>query len=311
MSIHNLSDYGASSELSTLANRDILQSAMKQIDEKGRGVLIVPPDINYGYKRNTLSTHPDFSNIVNDILIIDYSMNTQYSQTEGDGMQVRFISKTFNETDGGHDGNTMWLQGHWHPAYMIMNMGGPDAGNRRATLFFGNDGEVTWGVGQGINTKGQNAPSDASQDYLSHFKLIGNKIAGGSGLETLLAINKENGFWGFGGMADPEVEYHVRTKRGTKGQIKFESHNNNLEFELATPGKTRKFTLRSDNGSLNITDLTGKSNVVTITGDGQVIAKDGININVNTLPSDATAGRLVYHDGKVKLFNGTTWNILG
>lgn len=310
--IYNLNEFMTTEAIAAMSVKDILQSALKTIDQKGRGVLVINPDVDYGFKRNLVETHPDLSNHVNDLLIIDFSLNSQYDGAEGDGMQARYFYNTKNEMDGQHDGNTMWINGNHHPALMIMNNGKTN-NNRRGTLFFGNDGEVTWGIGQGINTAGVSAgiPINAHDDILTHFKIIANKIAGGGGLETILAINKVTGFWSFGGEPNPDAEYHFRTRRGTKGEMKLESHENNLEIQLQTPTKFRKFTIRDDNGSINLTDLTGKSNVYTITDEGEVIARGGVNLAVSALPTNPQAGRLVYHNGALKLFKGTSWVTIG
>ncbi|MBD7964822.1 hypothetical protein [Fictibacillus norfolkensis] len=61
--------------------------------------------------------------------------------------------------------------------------------------------------------------------------------------------------------------------RRYKGEVKFGSHTDKLKISLSTPHKMRKWTIRDDNGSLNITFLNGTSNVVTITDSGEVIAK--------------------------------------
>lgn len=301
-------NYGASPNCTLAENKTALQNAILDIDSRGRGVIVIPPDINYGYKRNILSTHPDFSNTKNDILIIDFSLNNQYNTVDGDGMQLRYHSKTKDENDGSHDGNTFWFDGAWHPAIML-NHTGKDANNRRNSIFFLNDGVATWAIGQGINTAGvsEGVPVDATDDELSHFKIAGNKIAGGAGLETMLAINKVNGYWGFGGMQQPDVEYHFRTKRGTKGRFKVESHASNMEITLATPTKARNITVRDDNGTLNITNSALTSNVVTVEDDGNVIARGGMSVAVTTLPTNPVAGRIVFHGGTFKGFNGTSW----
>lgn len=303
--------YGAAPMRSQYHNRAALQAAIADVDSRGRGVVVVPPEIDYGYKRGIPSTYPDFSSARHDILIHDYSINTRYDSCNGDGMQYRIITKTHNETAGKNDGNTQWLNGNWHPAFMLMHEG-ENTNNRRATYFTGIKGEVAWGVGQGINTAGVSSgvSKGASDDELAHFKIIGNKVAGGRGLETMLAINKTNGYWGFGGMANPDKEFHFKTKRGCKGEVKFESHTDNLEISLSTPNKMRKWTIRDDNGSLNITDLNGTSNVVTFTDSGEVIAKDGININVARLPKNPTAGRMVFYKGELKLYTGCEWRTI-
>lgn len=303
--------FGASPNLLQNENRAALQAAIADVDSRGRGVVVVPPEIDYGYKRGIPSTYPDFSGTSNDILIHDYSINTRYDGVTGDGMQYRIITKTHNEAAGFHDGNTYWLNGAWHPAFMLMH-DGENTNNRRATYFTGIKGEVAWGIGQGINTAGvsRGVSKHATDDELAHFKIIGNKVAGGKGLETMLAINKTTGYWGFGGMPNPDKEFHFKTKRGCKGEVKFESHTDNLEISFTTPSKMRKWTIRDDNGSLNITDLNGTSNVVTFTDTGEIIARDGININVANLPKNPTAGRMVFHNGDLKVYTGSSWRII-
>lgn len=304
-------NFGASPNLSQKENRAALQAAIADVDRRGRGVVVVPPEIDYGYKRGIPSTYPDFSHTSNDILIQDYSVSTRYNDATGDGMQCRIITKTHHETDGFHDGNTQWLNGAWHPAFMLMH-DGENTNNRRATYFTGIKGEVAWGMGQGINTAGVSSgvSRNATDDELAHFKIIGNKVAGGKGLETMLAINKTNGYWGFGGMPNPDKEFHFKTKRGCKGEVKFESHTDNLEISFSTPSKMRKWTIRDDNGSLNITDLNGTSNVVTFTDTGEIIARDGININVANLPENPSVGRMVFHNGELKIYTGSSWRVV-
>ncbi|WJH36528.1 hypothetical protein N6H14_12665 [Paenibacillus sp. CC-CFT747] len=164
----------------------------------------MPVTVEYGYSRNDVTTHPDFSQTDTNITVIDYSRgNTPYSNPLArDGNQVRYFSSTEgDETNGQHDGNTTWFMGNWHPALMIMH-NDATANNRRATVFFGNRGVVNWGIGQGTNTI-----NGGTDDELSDFKIVGNKVAGSPSLTTMFTVKKISGFFGWN-VGSPSKEFH-------------------------------------------------------------------------------------------------------
>lgn len=336
-------DYGASPSKTPGENKAALQAAIADVDSRGRGIVVVPPDIKYGIDRtgkgeqrdrkdddgNAIAgeyynyptfrpteTQPDFSNCINDVLVIDYSVGDGYGFEEGDGLQVRNWTKTKDELDGSNDGNTYWFRAKHAPALMLSHdgepPGHPDARtNRRATIFFNNNGVATWGIGQGVNTAGSGTtPVDADDDELTHFKIIGNDVAGVAGLTSLLTINKKTGFFGFN-TQNQDTEYHFIAKRGTKGQVKFESLKSNMEVAFKTSTKERAFTLRDDNGNFNITNHGRTSNVMQLTDKGNMILQAGVTVACSSLPTGVGAGTIVFHSGAFKGYNGSTWVTLG
>jgi hypothetical protein len=305
-------DYGASPSKTKEENKQALQNAISAVAGAGRGVIEVPPNVEYGYIRRNISTHPDFTGIEADIVVVDYSDGDSYDASGGkDGMQARYFYNTANETGGRTDGNGQWVRGKWAPYLFISNDGNNETNNRRATLFFANDGAASWGIGQGVNTAGENAPVGASADELSHFKITAFGIQGVS-QETMLAINKVNGFWGFGGMQNPDVEYHFKTKRDTNGRFKFEAHQGNVYQELATPTKSRKIVVQESTGDFNVTNVAGTSNVFQLTDEGNANFKSGVSGGVcssSNRPTNVKQGTMIYDtsQGCPIYWNGSAW----
>lgn len=305
--VFNVVEFGASSEKTDTENKTSLQDAIAYVDSIGGGHIVIPYDISYGYNRNDIATHPNFSATTTDIMVTDYSKGKTYTgEGQREGSQIRtFFTTSGDETDGFHDGNGRYDRGAWHPYYAIMNDGVTgQTSNRRATYWVGNNGEVTWGFGQGVNTV---TPDGTNiDDLLSAFKIVGNKVAGGTGLETFLVILKTNGYWGFG-TQDPIYEYHMRSKRGTHGRWYFERQGSgDIYFHFKTSSKERKIQIRDSDGLIRFTNSAGNSNVFDLTDEGNAKFTNGVNggsfttagrptnVGVGTMIFDSTLGKPIW-----------------
>lgn len=311
--------YGASPSNTPAQNKQALQDAIAAIDAEGGGVIVVPYNIEYGYKRNTVSTHPDFSAASTDILVIDYSKGSTYATSTNplsrDGMQVRYFSGTGgNESDGQHDGNTTWLMGNHHPALALMH-NNATSNNRQATVFFGNRGKVNWGIGQGTN-----AIAGGTDDQLSHFKIVGNNINGGTGLTTMFTILKTNGYFGFNNNAPTKEFTFAGRQADTEFLIQQTKTGGDVYLILRTKTNERKFKLEDDNGDLVITRANSAAEAVRLSATGTGSFANGVaggafaspdrpdpaTLPVGTMIFDSTLGKPLWsHDGQWKDANGT------
>lgn len=289
----NVVDFGASNEKTNEQNKQALRNAILRADEIGCGVVFVPSNICYGYKRNDISTHPNFDGVTTRIIVVDYSRGDSYNHQElgRDGAQCRYFFNTEgNEKDAQHDGNGMIVRGKWHP-YIMLSNDGKDTDNRRATYFIANRGVATWGIGQGVNSV-----DGATDDELSHFKIMGNKINGSEGFVTCYCIDKETGMMAWN-TSQPKNDFdfifknnnNMRLKRNTDGNI-------SLSFET-NDGKLRKILYRDDNDTLNFTDSSGKSNVFVLSDNGEGKFSNGVTggvFNSSSRPTNCSPGTMIF-----------------
>jgi hypothetical protein len=289
----NVLDYGAGATKTNAENRAAIQSAIADVDSRGGGLVVIPPQASYGYDRQEPNTYPDLSGATNNILIEDYSESFS-STTEGsrDGMQVRkFFRTSGDEKNGLHDGNGEWINGRWHP-YLAINHTDGSADNRRASVMFCNDGDTTWMIGQGTTTG-----DTLTDDEKSNFKISGI-LDGGTGLSTVMSILKTNGFWGFN-VAAPLYDYHFSAKRGTgtsiNGSYMFDNEKDgDTNILLGTKLKLRIIRLKNDDsGDIHITNNTGASNVFTFDNDGNLWCKAGVS-GGTVRPTDPPAGTMYF-----------------
>ncbi|TMV48311.1 hypothetical protein FE783_17460 [Paenibacillus mesophilus] len=314
----DVTQYGASPTHTPAENKQALQDAIAAVDSQGGGVIIVPYDIEYGYKRNTVSTHPDFSATDTDILVIDYSKGSTYAGSSNplsrDGMQVRYFSSTSgNEPDGQHDGNTTWFMGNHHPALMLMHNNAA-ANNRQATVFFGNRGKVNWGIGQG-----NNAITGGTDDQLSNFKIVGNNINGGTGLTNMMTILKTNGYFGFNNSAPTKEFTFAGRQADTEFLIQQTKAGGDVYLILKTKTKERKFKLEDDNGDLVITKANSAGEAVRLSANGTGSFASGVSggafdsasrpdpaaLPIGTMIFDTTLGKPLWsHNNQWKDANG-------
>lgn len=293
----DIMDFGASPAKSQQENKQALQDAIAYADSRGGGIVVVPVNIQYGYSRKDVNTHPDLTNTSNNMFVIDYSVgNTPYSNPKArDGMQVRYFSKTTgDETNGQHDGNTTWIHGNWHPALMIMH-NSATANNRRASIFFGNRGVVSWGIGQGANTI-----EGGTDDQLSDFKISGNKVAGSPSLTTMFTINKITGYFGWN-VSIPKKEFHFSGRQAdTDFMIEQGKAGGGVNLIMKTMSHSRAFKLEEANGDLIITKTDGTGMAVRLSADGNASFANGVSggaFNSSNLPSASSvaAGTMIFH----------------
>lgn len=312
--LYSVCQFGADKDKTPSENSEALQAAIAYVNSIKGGHIIIPYDINYGYSRNDTKTHPNFEGVTHDIIITDYSRGDTYKTAEQrDGAQVRTFFHTEGvEKDGFHNGNGYIVNGDWHPYFMLMNnapIGGTD--NRRATYWTGNNGEVCWGVGQGTNTIAIDGSN--KDDELSDFKIIGNKVAEGGGLEVFHSILKKLGYFGWG-IQKPLTEYYFNSKRDSHGQFTFaRSIVGNIRVILKTLTKSRRIELFDSDGSIKVTNDGGTANVVEISETGNGYFKGGVSGDVftsSTRPSIRKNGTMVYDSDLDKpiWFNGVRWN---
>jgi hypothetical protein len=91
---YDIRRYGASKGASNAVNKAALQTAILACSGEGAtsgGTVLVPPNINYGYKVTDSTTWPDFSACVAPCVVIDYGPGASFAgfPTTYDGAQLR------------------------------------------------------------------------------------------------------------------------------------------------------------------------------------------------------------------------------
>jgi hypothetical protein len=173
---YNVVDYGGASSNTTAQNKTALQAAITAANTAGGGVVVVPYDINYGYKRDDSTTWPNLSAVVTDILVTDYSKGDTYSAPSQDGMQIRYwSSSTPYDTLGQHDGNGQWIRGG-HSPYLAIST--DSEGGTGATM----TATVTGGVITGFTV----VNGGTGYTYPPYLKINGNA---GTGLNAITTIS--------------------------------------------------------------------------------------------------------------------------
>lgn len=126
----SVNDFGGSASNTTTQNKAALQTAISTVNSSGGGVIIVPRDVEYGYKRNDRTTWPDFTGVVTNITIEDYSVGESYlDPTSTDGAQIRYWNHSSPyESLAQHDGNGIWVRGSINPYVFLSNDAGGGSG---------------------------------------------------------------------------------------------------------------------------------------------------------------------------------------
>lgn len=323
----NVKDYGASMIATKEANKTAVQTAIDVVAAQGGGFVMIPPDVNYGYNRNDPSTHPDFSHITEEINLVvqDFSKGATYDDRgdgSRDGSQMRYFFHTGNQSNNLHDGNGMWLHSKY-AGYIFLQHDGDSATRteRRLTLFFGNEGDTSWGIGQGINSVTD--PASATDDELSDFKIAGNNVGdpangGFSGLGNLFVINKKTRKMGWN-TSSPRYDFDFVGK--VDGVVNFESQKGNLDvFKRTKSGKYTRETLNDTDGGLVVANQNGtarykvseKGNArfyAGVSGSAFTTAERNalVSLEVGTMVFDTTLGKPVWWKGASWVdANGTT-----
>jgi hypothetical protein len=309
-------DFGASSSSTNAENKAALQTAIATINGMGGGHIIIPSDINYGYRRSTGATWPDFSAATTNITIEDYSPGNTYTSPSRDGAQVRWWFHTEgNEDDGFHDGNTWWHRAKYDPTFIISNdqdsLINAQTYGRRATFLFCSDGVSNWVLGQGGKKGAGLTETDLAQWYLAAFgDYAGANYPDGTGVWQ---INKTTGGWGINSdpvagfsviwnapqagygswmlkSEDTTADLRLRNSSGVSQDVRVKNNAGVLELiENAQVGAKLKGTLFNVKGPTGISSST----YVVLADDTDLLVSAGATCTL-TLPSAASyTGRVL------------------
>jgi len=265
-SLYNVVDYGASASNTDAQNKTALQTAIVAVSDAGGGTVIVPNDIDYGYRIYTPSTYPDFSGLTNgDVVVIDYA-NVNNESSGIVGAQIRNFFGTRQTTPGGqHNGNGELHYGDWHPYKEVMAVnptppffGG--GGKYRATYFCGAEdstGQATWGAGNGDVTGGAYG---TTIEELSGYRIFsGDKYLFNLATNTwwitagrvVFGIDRYSACWAFNDSISRTVAYKFRFPDGI--------HSKEVQFVADTAALSPNLRLVNlqDNQRFDIVAGTG------------------------------------------------------
>lgn len=224
-STFSVMDYGspkASLANTPEQNKAALQATISACDTAGGGVVVVPRAIDYGYTTGTGGVQPDFSGVVNDMMVMDYSNSSAvYGAPAKQGWHTKVWMHTPQTTPPGqHDGNGSRLIADWHPyhwidvngAYIPYGSGRTADYNYRASVFFGVGGDPKWQLVQG--SQQGNLPDDDLLD----FSLIGWK--NGAGVLYPMTVKYSDGSAVYGlGTSDPQAAHHFHQPTTANGKV--------------------------------------------------------------------------------------------
>lgn len=255
-------DFGANG--TPAENKTTLQAAITYLGANGGGKLYISGSFNYGFETDNLATYPSFSGIAAPVCIEDHSPGNTYAgfPTAYDGAQVRYHYHTPQTTSpGNHDGNTLWLNGEWAPAYCLNNTAGLAAvghpsrtasDNRRANWFIFNDGLCTWKFGQGTVSG-----AGYTDDELSNFQLTmyGAPVLGDW---TSLIVEREYGcvLWNTG-TNTPTAAHHLKAARAGVYAAIIEGTDDSTQVDLFLKhhnDDTKRAHIRNTDAGLEIRD---------------------------------------------------------
>lgn len=212
--IVKITQFGAAAAATTADNKAALQGAITHVDTIGGGFIIVPGGIDYGYVRTDISTHPDFTGCTTSITVIDYGVGNSYTAPAKDGAQIRYFF--FTPDPSNSDANVIYHRADWHPAHLICNdanLAAPndasrtDLDNRRASIFFENDGASTWRVGQGDRIGKALTNEELSNFVIESYATTGDTL----GNYAPLIIERKTGNMAFGqGNTTPQAAYYFK-----------------------------------------------------------------------------------------------------
>jgi hypothetical protein len=309
-------DFGAASTNTNVQNKAALQVAISTINAMGGGHIVIPSDINYGYRRSTGATWPDFSAATTNITIEDYSPGNTYTAPSRDGAQVRWWFRTEgNQDDGFHDGNTWWHRAKYDPTFVISNDQGSlinaQTYGRRATFLFCSDGVSNWVLGQGGKKGAGLTENDLAQWYLAAFgDYAGASYPDGTGVWQ---INKTTGGWGINSdpvagfsviwnapqagygawmlkSEDSTAGFYLRNLTGISQDVRVQNNAGVLQFiEGGQVGAQLKGTLYNVKGPTGVSTAT----YTVATDDTDLLISAGATCTL-TLPSPASyTGRVL------------------
>lgn len=277
----NVRWFGGSESNTTAQNRSALQAAIALAEFMGGGFVDVPYGVDYGLINNDATTQPDFSGLLNDVVVIDDSRADADGAARKAGAQRRIFCHTAQTSpEGQHNGNGLRVFGDWAPYYWVENnaqyapQGDPSrtaADNRRASLFFANDGAATWRVGQGTQV------GDLSDEQMSNFVIEAFNTSVGSGTYAVLVVQRSTGNMSFGGGTNiPSASFHFKSVTTGVANMLIESLTSVTTLNIRnSSGSGDDVSVRNNGGNLEL----------FIPGVGSGLDVDGTNraVRVNNL----------------------------
>lgn len=293
----NVVDYGASTSNTNAENKTALQAAIVAASDAGGGVVVVPAEINYGYKISNPTTYPDMSVLtVGDVVVMDYS--EQNNESSGKvGAQIRYFYGTI-QTDpkGQHNGNGMVATGNWHPYYMVVNSN-PDltvTNPYRATFFAqaekadGTNLDIGYGIGDVVGEAvGAQFEKLGSLKLFTAGKFIWNTSTSSwyrTDGSTLMGCDRYSGCWAFNDTVSRSYAMKFRLPDGIhSNEISYQGDTAALapNFGLVNLADSRDFKIRAMTGSYSYKLVSHGINRVLFDTNGWTHITDG-NSAINT-----------------------------
>lgn len=237
-------DFGGSVSNTNAQNKTALQLAITAVNANGGGNIVIPANLNYGYKVSDYTTWPDFTGTTMPIVVIDSSIGNSYGTypTTYDGCQIRNFVNTpqTSPSPGLHDGNTEWLRANWAPNICISNdailSGARTADdNRRASFTLFNLGEATWRIGQGTISSATLTDEELSNFIIEKYAAAGDTLGG----YNVMLVERTTGNVGFGVTTNsPGASYVFKSISSGYYQGVFESLGNTSYLILRTSAGT-------------------------------------------------------------------------
>lgn len=251
--------FGALSTNTNAQNKTALQSAITAYAASG-AVILIPPNICYGYKASDKTTWPSFAGVTAPMAINDFGPGASYAgfPIAYDGMQSRVFMFTPQTTSAGqHDGNTQWLRGAWSPNICLsndMDLSGVRTAldNRRVGITLFVNGSATWKIGQGTT-----AGAASTDEVLSNFMVQKYAAPGDTlGDYSPLVVERLTGNMSYGGGANiPSAHHHFKPVTGSPNNYDMmtESLTGTVQHVLRTStGASQDVILRNVGGVFGV-----------------------------------------------------------
>ena len=263
----SVKDFGAAATNTDAENKTALQAAIAAVSDAGGGLVVVPNDIDYGFKVYTPSTFPDLTSLTNgDVVVEDYACVD--NETSGiAGAQIRYFYGTRVTTPAGqHNGNGELHYGDYHPYKEVLAVNPtPPAtgggGKYRSTYFAGgmdsSGNMASWGFGNGDVTAGAYGTTLEELCGARIFtaeKFIYNtststwwRTAGA----TVFGVDRYSGCWAFNDTVSRSYAYKFRLPDGI--------HSSEIVFvgDTAAQSPTLRLVNSVDNQRFDIVAGTG------------------------------------------------------
>jgi hypothetical protein len=263
-------DYGAAAGNTTTQNRTALQDAIAACDAAGGGTVVVPTGINYGLSQVDITTYPDFTGVVNDMVVEDKGVdNASFPSPGKQGWQTKWFFHTPQTTPvGQHDGNGFRVSADWHPYMAIdalpedISVGSrPSDYNVRASYFLNLRGLPIYQIAMG------QASGDLPDEHLMDFG-IGVYNVNGTSRDGVLFYDYDQRSIGIGtATLAPSASIHLKqpVSAGLAAGM-LEGASTKTSFILRnTTGLLADVYVENDGGNYNVY-FPASGNALTING---------------------------------------------